>query len=71
MQSNDVLGVIAAGLEALNFTVETGKQKAGKLPRPVFFGDEGAFLRTYEIDAFEPTEGIALEELEALDADAP
>ena len=37
MQSNDVLAVIAPGLEALNFTVETGKQKAGKLPRPVFF----------------------------------
>jgi hypothetical protein len=61
MQSNDVLGVIASGLQALNFTVETGKQKAGKLPRPVFFGDEGKFLRTYEIDAFEPDEGIALE----------
>jgi hypothetical protein len=61
MQSNDVLSAIAIGLQALNFTVETGKQKAGKLPRPVFFGDEGKFLRTYEIDAFEPTEGIALE----------
>jgi hypothetical protein len=61
MTSNDVLGVIASDLQALNFTVETGKQKAGKLPRPVFFGDEGAFLRTYEIDAFEPAEGIALE----------
>ena len=61
MQSNDVLAVIATGLQALNFTVETGKQKAGKLPRPVFFGDEGTFLRTYEIDAFEPAEAIALE----------
>jgi hypothetical protein len=61
MESNDVLGVIAGGLQALGFKVEQGKQKAGKLPRPVFFGDEGTFLRTYEIDAFEPAEGIALE----------
>jgi hypothetical protein len=61
MESNDVLGVLGDGLVRLGFVVEQGKQKAGKLPRPVFFGDEGAFLRTYEIDAFEPTQGIALE----------
>jgi hypothetical protein len=61
MESNDVLGVIAGDLRTLGFEVEQGKQKAGKLPRPVFFGDEGTFLRTYEIDAFEPEEGIALE----------
>ncbi|MGZ4315001.1 MAG: hypothetical protein ACXVRS_04115 [Gaiellaceae bacterium] len=61
MESNDVLAVIAQDLRKLGFEVEEGKQKVGKLPRPVFFGDEGAYLRTYEIDAFEPTEGIALE----------
>ncbi len=61
MESNDVLAVIAGGLQELGFDVETGKQKAGKLARPVFFGDEGTYLRTYEIDAFEPTHGIALE----------
>jgi hypothetical protein len=33
----------------------------GKLPRPVFFGDQGTYLRTYEIDAFQPDHGIALE----------
>jgi hypothetical protein len=27
----------------------------------VFFGDEGTFLRTYEIDAFDPQHGVALE----------
>jgi hypothetical protein len=32
-----------------------------KLPRPVFFGDEGTYLRTYEIDAYEPKHGVALE----------
>lgn len=48
MESNDVLDVIAAGLQKLGFAVEQGKKKAGKLPRPVFFGDEGNYLRTYE-----------------------
>ena len=61
MESNDVLNVLASGLRGLGFDVEQGKAKAGKLPRPVFFGDEGTYLRTYEIDAFEPTHGIALE----------
>jgi hypothetical protein len=61
MESNDVLGVIAKDLRALGFDVEQGKQKAGKLPRPVFFGDEGTYIRTYEIDAFEPSAGVALE----------
>jgi len=61
MESNVVLDVIAGGLQSIGFEVEQGKQRAGKLPRPVFFGDEGTFLRTYEIDAFEPGNGIALE----------
>jgi hypothetical protein len=61
MESNDVLGVIEGDLRKLGFDVEQGKQKAGKLPRPVFFGDEGTYLRTYEIDAFEPENGVALE----------
>jgi hypothetical protein len=61
MESNDVLAEIAAGLVMLGFVVEQGKKKEGKLPRPVFFGDEGSFLRTYEIDAFEAERGIALE----------
>jgi hypothetical protein len=62
MQSDDVLRTIANDLEQkMGFTVERSKTRLGKLPRPVFFGDEGSYLRTYEIDAFEPTRGIALE----------
>jgi hypothetical protein len=62
MQSNDVLGVLADDLENdLGFEVERGKSKLGKLPRPVFFGDQGSYLRTYEIDAFHKELGIALE----------
>lgn len=61
MESNAVLKVITPGLEKLGFNVEKGKGKAGKIERPVFFGDEGSYLRKYEIDAFEPQHGIALE----------
>jgi hypothetical protein len=62
MESNDVLRILADGLETgMGFTVERGKERLGKLPRSAFFGDEGSYLRTYEIDAFEPTNGIALE----------
>jgi len=52
MESDDVLRVLVEDLERLGFSVERGKKKIGKLPRPVFFGDEGSFLRKYEIDAF-------------------
>jgi hypothetical protein len=62
MESNEVLRVLADDLESkMGFKVERGKRQVGKLPRPVFFGDEGSYLRTYEIDAFEPNDGIALE----------
>jgi hypothetical protein len=37
------------------------EEETGKLPRPVFFGDEGTYLRTYESDTFEQAHGIALE----------
>src|SRR5215470_11439558 len=62
MESNDVLRVLADDMETkMGFTVERGKTRLGRLPRPVFFGDEGSYLRTYEIDAFEPGAGVALE----------
>jgi hypothetical protein len=62
MESDNVLSVIAGGLESeMQFTVERGKNKLRKLPHPVLFGDEGAYLRTYEIDAFQADIGIALE----------
>jgi hypothetical protein len=61
MESDDVLREISSGLAVLGFAIEQGKTKAKKLPRPVFYGDEGTFLRTYEIDAFDPQHGVALE----------
>jgi hypothetical protein len=61
MESDDVLRALTPGLLSLGFEIEQGKTKAKKLPRPVFFGDEGTFLRTYEIDAFDHQHGVALE----------
>jgi len=46
MESNDVLSVLASGLIGMGFDVEQSKTKMEKLPRPVFFGEEGTFLRT-------------------------
>lgn len=61
MKSDDVLAVLQPELLELGYDVESGKQHVGKLHRPVFFGDEGAHVRKYEIDAFNPEHGIALE----------
>jgi hypothetical protein len=61
MESDEVLRAVAPALVKLGFEVEAGKKRMGKLPRPVLFGDEGKFLRTYEIDAFQAADGIALE----------
>jgi hypothetical protein len=62
-ESDAVLRVLADDLEGdMGFAVERGRERMRKLPRPVFFGDEGTYLRTYEIDAFQSEYGIALED---------
>ena len=61
MESDDVLRQLGDNLQVLGFAVERGKARMRKLPRPVFFGDQGEYLRTYEIDAFCPDTGVALE----------
>jgi hypothetical protein len=47
-----VLATVRPGLEALGFQVESGKTKADKIERPVFFGENGAPAVRYEIDAY-------------------
>lgn len=59
--SNDVLGAVAKRLTKIGFEVESGKSALGKLPRPVLFGPEGSLVKKYEIDAFNASEGVALE----------
>ncbi len=52
LTSNEVLGVIRDDLVSLGFQVEAGKQKADKIQRPVFFGENGEPTLNYEIDAY-------------------
>lgn len=54
LTSNEVLTVIRDDLVALGFQVESGKQKADKIQRPVFFGEDGKPTLNYEIDAYHP-----------------
>jgi hypothetical protein len=59
--SDKALAALRPGLEALEFEVETGKKKAEKIRRPVLFGELGREDMAYEVDAFHPENGIALE----------
>jgi hypothetical protein len=60
-KSDVALEVLRPGLITIGFEVETGKTKAGKLFRPVFFGENERPERQYQIDAYHPGERIALE----------
>ena len=61
LTSNEVLGVIRDDLVALGFQVEAGKQRADKIQRPVFFGENGEPALNYEIDAYHPVWRCGLE----------
>jgi hypothetical protein len=59
--SNSALAALRPGLVGLGFEVEAGKKRADKLRRPVLFGELGREAQAYEVDAFHPALGIALE----------
>lgn len=61
LDSDGVLKEIAPGLQGLGYLVETGKTKAGKIFRPVLFGENGVPEVSYEIDAFHDQLGVAVE----------
>lgn len=61
LTSDQVLKVIGNDLRSTGFLVETGKLRTGKIPRPVFFGENGAPALNYEIDAFHPEWKCGLE----------
>ena len=50
--SDIVLGIVRGDLVTLGFDVEGGKQKAQKIERPVFFGENGIPTVRYQIDAY-------------------
>lgn len=52
LTSNGVLVIIRNELVNLGFQVESGKAKAEKIQRPVFFGENGEPTLKYEIDAY-------------------
>jgi hypothetical protein len=53
--SNEVLKELAPDLTALGFLVEAGKTTLAKIPRPVFFEENGIPALTYEVDAYHET----------------
>lgn len=54
LTSDQVLRRLSDDLRALGFLVEANKTRAGKLRRPVFFGENGQPARQYEIDGYHP-----------------
>lgn len=61
LSSDGALAALRPGLVGLGFEIESGKKKAQKIRRPVLFGELGREDLAYEVDGFEPTEGIGLE----------
>lgn len=61
LKSDEVLDALRLGLSDRGYDVEKGKSSADKIRRPVLFGDQGAPLVTYDIDAWHPVEGIVVE----------
>jgi hypothetical protein len=54
LSSDAVMAILRDKLQAMGFSIEASKQYAGKLKRPVFFGEDGRPSRQYEIDGFHP-----------------
>jgi hypothetical protein len=61
LTSDAVLKILTSDLVALGFDVESGKKKADKIERPVFFGEGGAPTVRYEIDAYNSSWRCGLE----------
>jgi hypothetical protein len=61
LTSNEVLTVLRDDLLQVGFQVEVGKAEQDKIPRPVFFGENGEPTLTYEIDAYHPAWRCGLE----------
>jgi hypothetical protein len=64
LTSNEALTLVRDDLIALGFQVEAGKQKADKIQRPVFFGENGEPTLNYEMMLTTP-HGVAGLEVEA------
>jgi len=61
MTSDQKLALLRPALIDLGFEVEGSKKVVDKLRKPVLFGEQGVEERAYEVDAFHPELGVALE----------
>ena len=52
LTSDEVLKVLHNGLSDLGFEVESGKTKADKIERPVFYGENGISTLRYQVDGY-------------------
>lgn len=61
VSSDAVLAAIRPSLVSIGFEVEATKAKSDKITRPVLFGENGAVLVQYDVDAYHPEHGVVLE----------
>jgi hypothetical protein len=61
LTSDAVLTALADGMRALGYEVESSKAAAGKVKRPVLYGENGTSTVTYEVDAAHDEYGIVVE----------
>jgi hypothetical protein len=52
--SNAVLSVLRDHLVRIGFEIESGNGKAGRIERPVFFGENGEPSLQYQVDGYHP-----------------
>ena len=61
LTSDIVLSYLQPGLEGLGYTVETAKTRAGKVRRPVLFGERATERVAFEVDAVHDALGVLVE----------
>jgi hypothetical protein len=59
--SNDVLAKLRPGFEKLGFLVESSKLAEGKIKVPVLYGANGRVEKSFEADAYHPSNKIVVE----------
>ena len=61
LKSDDALAVLRPALMQAGWDVEQGKKASQRIRRPSLFGELGAETKSFEIDAYWPSHGVALE----------
>jgi hypothetical protein len=61
LSSNEVLAVVAEGLEKIGFTIEKSKRKDDKIKIPVLFGRNGNLEKSFDADGVNLTTKTVIE----------